>query len=341
MTGTIRGRLGFTLFGLLAILAVIGLLLALLLPAIQKIREAANRMQCANNLRQIGIAAHNYHNDYNKLPPGYLGPTAENGALDDKHQNIGSLAVLLPYMEQDNLFKNIQTDFAVRNTTEAWWKDKRAGFNNLSVAQTALKLFRCPSDIPKENLTEGVVAAFHNLGTTMDSRILPAPNDQSLAWTNYTGVAGCLGKVPEKDKNAAFFNLFEGTMMNRSELTLGQLTVQDGTSNTLMFGEGLGGMPKGARDRAWSWMGVGAMVTYYGLTPTPPADNTAHYRFGSRHARSVQFCFGDCSIRGVRPGKTAEIPAKFDANQVSDWLILQQLSGRKDGLVHDTSAIMD
>jgi len=336
-------RRGFSLFGLLVLLAILGLLMALLLPAIQRIREAANRMQCASNLRQLAIAAHNWHNDYQKLPPGYLGPMTENGLLDEKHQNISCMTMMLPYMEQDNLFKQLQVDMAVKNAGDAWWKDARANQNNLTWSATKIKMFRCPSDAAEANLTEGVIAAFHNVGVTMDSKILPKPNASTPAWTNYTGVAGCLGKVPAKDKDANFYNLFDGVLGNRSELTLGQLTVQDGTSNTLMFGEGLGGTATGARDRAWSWMGVGSMVTYYGLSKTPPAENpsTAHYRFGSRHASGVQFAFGDGSTRNIRFGETAKVPAKLSADKGTDWVVLQQLAGRKDGLNFDTSALID
>src|SRR4051812_11919375 len=102
-------------------------------------------------------------------------------------------------------------------------------------------------------------------------------------------------------------------MCNRSQLTLGQLTVQGGTSNTLMFGEGLGGNGVDARVHVWTWFGVGTMGTGYGLgrsnlpnvSDAPPALGAipsanqmgAHwYRFSSRHSAGVQFCFGDASV---------------------------------------------
>src|SRR4030088_3614646 len=101
---------GFTLIELLVVIAIIGVLVGLLLPAVQKVREAASRMSCSNNLKQIGLACHNYQTTFGSFPSGCLGrpnpPCMRADGVDFfSYQNVGMLVLLLPYLELDNIYK--------------------------------------------------------------------------------------------------------------------------------------------------------------------------------------------------------------------------------------------
>src|SRR5437868_6068188 len=103
----VRRRSGFTLIELLVVIAIIGVLISLLLPAVQKVREAANRTQCLNNMKQIGLALHNYHDTYRRFPPS-LDSGIRPYRLSPGNQGYASywswLALILPFIEQDNLW---------------------------------------------------------------------------------------------------------------------------------------------------------------------------------------------------------------------------------------------
>jgi len=330
-----RSRTAFTLIELLVVIAIIALLMALLLPAVQKVREAANRMLCGSNLRQIGIACHNYHNDYLKLPPGYLGPIPNQQKTSPANgPHVGLLAIILPYVEQDNVYKQLNVNWNMKQMSNAWWLDSI----NYTWAQTKLKMFLCPSeqqDLPALGVGVAAHYYFDSTGYTVDAQLLPNPAGAVLGRSNYAGVNGACGD----GTNNPFWGQFKGMMTNRGDLTLGQVTVQDGTSNTLMLGEFLASNEPQAnqpniKHYAASWMGVGAGGTIAGM---PAVKEPPWYCFGSRHPAVVQFCFGDCSTRGVRRGTTSQVPPNFS----TDWLVLQQLAGRNDGMNNNTSAILD
>src|SRR5438105_4962885 len=131
LTGGARRR-AFTLIELLVVIAIIAILIGLLLPAVQKVREAAARTSCQNNLKQINLAAANYDATNGYLPPGF---SSANGSY------MGSLAHLLPYIEQDNVYKQIPTTFFTSGASPGvWWGGAWTAANN------RIKPFLCPAD---------------------------------------------------------------------------------------------------------------------------------------------------------------------------------------------------
>jgi prepilin-type N-terminal cleavage/methylation domain-containing protein/prepilin-type processing-associated H-X9-DG protein len=126
----------FTLVELLVVIAIIGTLIGLLLPTVQKIRWAAGRLSCANNLRQIGLAYHNYESAYHEFPPAYL---------TDANKAAGWGTFILPQLEQDNLYK-IYTF-----TAPFFYANPAFGIDNQSVVNTKLKIFQCPMSPPRDD----------------------------------------------------------------------------------------------------------------------------------------------------------------------------------------------
>jgi prepilin-type N-terminal cleavage/methylation domain-containing protein len=213
-------RQGFTLIELLVVIAIIAILIALLLPAVQQAREAARRTQCKNNLKQIALAAHNFHDVYSRFPPAKLMEWDTDGELQDAWNSggttgitwqnspgIGVLVQLLPYIEQANLYNNadIAKGFKDHASTSAsvgsykangdpWFIDSGAGVNPntdpYTLAQTKMPMFECPSDpqLGKDfvmwyNPYCGAQSVSWGAGNTIDD---------SWQGTNYTGCAGML-----------------------------------------------------------------------------------------------------------------------------------------------------
>jgi len=347
----IRTHRAFTLIELLVVIAIIAVLIGLLLPAVQKVREAANRMTCTNNLKQLGLAAHNYQATNNSLPPGYLGPLNnltkgdEDTSLPDRYniQWLSVLAFLLPYVEQENIYKNLSVDWDrrklgdVNKNTGNWWKDNQRDNSNWQMAHARIKSFLCPSTDAYQSV-RGTGVSEHYF-TRDDGRIsgnyyfAVFGNDQGgadLGRTNYLGVSGTAGRT----SGGSPWAKYEGLFTNRSNNSLDR--VPDGTSNTLLFGEAIGGElphPGGPPEYSGCWMGIGALPTFFGL----PIIDPEWYQFSSRHTGVVNFCFADGSVRALKPGSSGITPLTITLP--TDWYVFQQLAGFKDGEVRDASSL--
>jgi len=153
MSGT--ARRGFTLIELLVVIAIIAILIALLLPAVQQAREAARRSQCQNNMKQLGLALHNYHDTHTVFPYGSANNAMVFTAASDTILNTNGWIQLLPYMDQSPLYSKYDFSAAMRNSQFSGWSSTSAGTvagtpaaiaANMDLSRTILNVFACPSD---------------------------------------------------------------------------------------------------------------------------------------------------------------------------------------------------
>ncbi len=345
---SIRNRSrGFTLIELLVVIAIIAVLIGLLLPAVQKVREAAARMSCQNNMKQIALSAHNYESTNSYLPPGQLGADISVGSTGGVFDAscFSSLTLLLPYMEQDNIYRQLVTSKSLTVKGTPWWTVNP----DWSLAFTKIKTFRCPSDnidSATATLNGPCILLQPDTSTAYGTNAITigyftGGNAYDLGVTNYTGVAGALGNnVTTSDAASgpgANLQQYVGYFTNRSK---NKVNCADGSSNTLFFGEMLGQEVAGSTfTYKASWMGVGSLGTKFGLAfggqnpgqTGPQNANLAGINyFGSRHTGVVNFSFGDGSVRPVRPSSTG---VRNPTSPGSDWYILQSMAGMSDGTV--------
>jgi prepilin-type N-terminal cleavage/methylation domain-containing protein len=336
-----KRRPGFTLIELLVVIAIIAILIALLVPAVQKVREAAARIQCTNNLKQLGLAAHNYESAMKHLPPGQLN-NLPNGPFDWSGQNMGVLAQILEYMDLGTISSKYTVSRSATVLGPSWWANKN--YPEFTLAGAEIPLFRCPSNPQwgmKTAAGGGVGITSHQFGGTHTIGFFNPPFDQYPGQTNYVGVAGSNGEDDSTSTTLGGgaapspwnYGQYKGVFGNRTATKLANIT--DGTSNTLMFGESVGSsmVDKGGPLLFHGWMGYGCMGVRRGLgqggRDGSASDSTTqgpHWaRFSSYHVGGVLFCFADGSVRQLRFGATTQqSPAS------ADWYILQQLAGRSD-----------
>jgi prepilin-type N-terminal cleavage/methylation domain-containing protein len=274
-------RPAFTLIELLVVIAIIAILIGLLVPAVQKVREAAARLQCKNNLKQIGLALHNYHGRFKTFPPGYQTQVAADNS--DLGPGWGWAAILLDDLEQGNLRRRIRFDLQISDPL------------NAQVRVAGVPIYVCPS--------EPLTGTF----SVVDANGNPVCDVARASYVAMNGVLGVSGDA--FDNNGAF-------LRNR---TLRIADIRDGLSNTLFIGERCtsmssvtwtGAVTNGVvpavrytdpADQLANAEAASALVLAHGSRdhlPNNPlvfdADATASF-----HVAGVNFLFGDGSVHVI------------------------------------------
>ncbi len=321
-------RRAFTLIELLVVIAIIAILTGLLLPAVQKIREAANRMKCSNNLKQISLGAHNYDSTNGYLPPGFLGamPTDMPYGVDTQPETInyncqlvGALPHLLPYVEQDNLYRTLMSGapadylqpdkrYPDVGSIASWWNNRNA----------KISTFLCPSDNASGQPWDCLVNPVAISSNQFTINII-AYGDSAFGRTNYIAIAGRGTTVAD----------YKGVFYNRARVSVSR--VPDGTSNTFFFGEYAS---KAAPFTGWqpvslAWMTGGCMPTAWGLEAPNRQPDDRWYELSSKHPGIVMFGMGDGSVRTVR----------YVGTSGTGFNNFIYASGSEDGSVFDPNAL--
>jgi prepilin-type N-terminal cleavage/methylation domain-containing protein/prepilin-type processing-associated H-X9-DG protein len=302
-------RRAFTLIELLVVIAIIAVLIALLLPAVQSAREAARRAQCVNNLKQLGIAAHNYHDQMGVFPSGqWLHPTPTLAVFSGN--NASWLVLMLPQLEQQPVYNAINFSFMWGSGTQLGYAGRYyIGQANATVRTTIVRTFICPSDPSPDIHASGandllatdLVAGTSYLGSMgMNCLACSAAASQNGAIINCAGQRGFRCVLPQLGDDVSTNSPGGNGLIFRVGRNMNVRDVTDGTSNTFLAGEQI----RAACDHnAWVHANRSTGVTAIPLNwrQDPPTRSWVWtYSFRSQHPGGANFAFADGSVRFIK-----------------------------------------
>lgn len=332
-------RHGFTLIELLVVIAIIAVLIALLLPAVQQAREAARRTQCKNNLKQLGLAMHNYHDTYSLFPPGHIDLRSDPGVFATLQDNQGHWvwsASILPYLELGTLYETLNMSQLTATQSISV---------NLNVMQQRYSVFRCPSDTGPDTHDPAY-------GQAEGYAITDSGNvNRGLSVTNYIASNNTKYIRSYRATNPADGTTGSTGIFYRDS-RVGIAQISDGTSNTILLGERaytLGGISMWAgalfatrdrnrggppsQDEANVYYNQGVMTyagsVHMGINPVLPATSGIGQclpcmYFSSPHTGGAQFVLADGSVRFISENMSNNISNATDSP-------LEALVGIADG----------